>query len=327
MVSSEVATRRDLTLMHQAARLYYVDELGQAAVAERLNVSRPTVSRLLSEARRIGLVRITVHAPDTLTNDPDLERLADALGIDRIWPAPFTGHDLGTTLAGPVVEALREAALTAGDVLLVSSGRTVHELSLVELPATPGIVIGPTVGGMSEPEAWYQSNEITRAVAERMRGRPHFLFAQAMPSVAMRASLNQDPDFQQVTGLWDRAKVALVGVGAPPLSRDSISTSVPLGDQGLHASVGDVCMNFYGPDGTPIDFPGSDRMVRISPDQLRAIPQTIAVAVGAQKVNSIIAAARARLYNRLVTDTTTVAHLLKALEHPDPPPEPTARHD
>ena len=54
-------SRRDLGLMHRAARLYYLDELNQAAIAERLSVSRPTVSRLLSEARRIGLVRITVH--------------------------------------------------------------------------------------------------------------------------------------------------------------------------------------------------------------------------------------------------------------------------
>ena len=35
-------TRRDLALMHRAARLYYLDELNQAGIAERLAVSRPT---------------------------------------------------------------------------------------------------------------------------------------------------------------------------------------------------------------------------------------------------------------------------------------------
>lgn len=63
---------RDLGLMHRAARLYYVDELNQAAIAERLTVSRPTVSRLLAEARRVGIVQITVHDPDSLhTGDDD----------------------------------------------------------------------------------------------------------------------------------------------------------------------------------------------------------------------------------------------------------------
>lgn len=305
---------RDLGLMHRAARLYYLDELNQAEIAERLSVSRPTVSRLLSEARRIGLVRITVHDPETLTAGGDLERLAPALGLDRVWLAPFRGRDPAGTLAEPVGEALREAGLSAGDVLLVSSGRTVHELSHTTLPAVPGLAIGPTVGGVSEPEAWHQTNEITRAVAERMRGRPHFLFAQAMPSEAMSATLTDDPDFRRVTGMWDRAQAALVGIGAPPATRDSISTSVPLDDDGLRTAAGDVCLNFFDPDGKEVEFPGCERMVRISPDQLRAIPRTIAVAAGEDKVPSIIGASRARLFNRLVTDVPTAERVLEALD-------------
>ena len=230
-----------------------------------------------------------------------------------MWAAPFSGHGVGPTLAGPLGRALQEAELDAGDVLLVSSGRTVHELSIVDLPAAPGIDIGPMVGGMSEAEAWYQTNEITRSIAERMRGRPQFLFAPAMPSEAMRAILDQDPDFQRVTALWDRAKVALVGIGAPPSSRDSIPTAVPLDDEGLRLAVGDVCMNFFDSAGTPIDFPGSDRMVRITLGQLRKIPWTIAVAVGAAKVTSIVAAAQAGLYKHLVTDAATIQHVLRSV--------------
>lgn len=308
-------TRRDLALMHRAARLYYLDELNQAGIAERLAVSRPTVSRLLAEARRIGIVRITVHDPDTLgTGGGEAERLAELLGIEKVWLAPFAATDLGPSLAEPVGEALREAGLEAGDVLLVSSGRTVWELSHEALPAVPGLEIVPTVGGVSEPEAWHQTNEITRAVAERMQGRPHFLFTQAMPSPAMRHTLAEDPEFQRVTGFWNRADAALVGVGAPPAGRDSISTSVPLDDEGLRAGAGDVCLNFYRADGDPIDFPGSERMVRIAPGQLHKVPRTIAVAVGPEKVPSIVGAARAGMFNRLVTDAPTAQALLVSLD-------------
>lgn len=306
-------TRRDLALMHRAARLYYLDELNQAAIAERLAVSRPTVSRLLAESRRIGIVRITVHDPDTLgTGGDEAERLAAELGIDRVWLAPYAATELGPALAEPVGEALREAELESGDVLLVSSGRTVWELSREALPAVPGCEIVPTVGGVAEPEAWHQTNEITRAVAERMQGRPHFLFTQAMPSPAMSATLVEDPEFQRVTGFWTRAAAALVGVGAPPAGRDSISTSVPLDDEGLRAGAGDVCLNFYRTDGGEIAFPGSDRMVRISPEQLHKVPRTIAVAVGTEKVPSIVGGARAGLFNRLVTDVPTAQAVLAA---------------
>ncbi|WP_227012720.1 sugar-binding domain-containing protein [Pseudonocardia sp. EC080610-09] len=231
-----------------------------------------------------------------------------------MWLAPFAATDLGPSLAEPVGEALREAGLGAGDLLLVSSGRTLWELSHESLPSVPGCEIVPTVGGVSEPEAWHQTNEITRAVAERMQGRPNFLFTQAMPSPAMRRTLVEDPEFQRVTGFWTRADAALVGIGAPPAGRDSISTSVPLDDEGLRAGVGDVCLNFYRADGDPIDFPGSERMVRISPDELRKVPRTIAVAVGAEKVPSIVGAARAGLYNRLVTDLPTARALLEVMD-------------
>ncbi len=307
-------SRRDLGLMHRAARLYYVDELNQAAIADRLTVSRPTVSRLLAEARRVGIVQITVHDPDSLhTGGDDAPRLAAALGLDRVWLAPRPATDLGQSLAEPVGEALREAGLRAGDVLLVSSGRTVWELSHTALPALVGCEIVPTVGGVAEPEAWHQTNEIVRSVAERGHGRPHFLVTQAMPSPAMSRTLAEDPEFRRVTGFWMRAQAALVGVGAPPAGRASISTSVPLDDEGLQDGVGDVCLNFYRADGRPSAFPGSDRMVRISPEQLRRVPRTIAVAVGEEKVPSIVGGARAGLFNRLVTDAPTAQALLDAL--------------
>lgn len=308
-------TGRDLGLMHQAARLYYLDDLNQAGIAAQLKVSRPTVSRLLAEARRIGLVQITVHDPTTVADDKRLDRLASALGIERVWLAPPRGQNITEALRDPVSQALHAVGLVPGDVLLVSSGRTVYELSRTALPSIPGIDIGPTVGGVAEPEAWHQTNEITRAVAERMRARPHFLFAQAMPSAAMRATLADDPDFQRVTGLWTAAKAALVGVGAPPVSRNSISTFIPLDDNSLRTAVGDVCLNFYDPSGAEIEFPGSERMVRISPDQLRRIPHTIAVATGDDKIQSVIAGARAGMFTQLVTDMPTAELVLAELEH------------
>ena len=55
---------------------------------------------------------------------------------------------------------------------------------------------------------------------------------------------------------------------------------------------------------------------RIAPDELRKVPRTIAVAVGAEKVPSIVGAARAGLYNRLVTDLPTALAILKAGDRP-----------
>ena len=47
------------------ARRYYLEEQKQSDIARELGISRPMVSRLLAEARELGVVEITVHDPET----------------------------------------------------------------------------------------------------------------------------------------------------------------------------------------------------------------------------------------------------------------------
>ena len=47
------------------ARRYYLEDQRQSDIARELGISRPMVSRLLAEARELGVVEITVHDPET----------------------------------------------------------------------------------------------------------------------------------------------------------------------------------------------------------------------------------------------------------------------
>jgi DNA-binding transcriptional regulator LsrR (DeoR family) len=171
------------------------------------------------------------------------------------------------------------------------------------------VLVAPTVGGNLEPEPWYQTNEITRQFASRVGGHPEFLHAPALPGPALHASLVHDPAITRVFDLWDRARCAVLGVGAPLTSGRSIPAFVPVGTGSLRDAVGDICSRFYDRDGEPVEFPGSDRLIATTFDRLRAIPVTIAVAHGREKVVSIRAGARARLFDRLVTDVSTAGLL------------------
>ncbi|OYN99563.1 sugar-binding transcriptional regulator [Enemella evansiae] len=307
------ASALNLEAAYRAARMYYLEDATQAQIAARLNVSRPTVSRLIAEARRAGLVRIEVVPPNATESSELADRLAESLGLQGVRLAPriragHAGHDLRPAVAA----VLEELAMTPGEVLLVASGETTYEVSQGPLPPLPGVLLAPTVGGVSEPEAHFQTNEITRAIAQRTGAIPRLLFAPAVPSPALYRTLLEDPDFRATTALWDRARVALVGVGAAPLARGSISAHVPLGSASIRSAAGDVCLNFVDHEGGPVEFEGSDRMIRISPEQLRRIDACIAVAAGENKVRSIRACARAGLFNRLITDVPTAEALLGA---------------
>jgi DNA-binding transcriptional regulator LsrR (DeoR family) len=200
--------------------------------------------------------------------------------------------------------------LAAGDVLLVSSGRTVYEASRAELPELPGTLLAPMIGGHDEAEAWYAPNEITRRIALKVGGSPTFLYAPALPGAELHGTLLQDPSARRVFGMWDAARCAIMGVGAPPLSRTSLPAFVRTDANTLGDAVGDVCSRFYDRAGHPLEWPGSERLMATPLDALRRIPACIGVAAGRDKVAAIAAGAAAGYFNQLVTDPETAQQLV-----------------
>lgn len=301
--------------LYQAAHMYYLEDANQARIAEAMDVSRPTVSRLLQEARRVGMVKIEVIHPSASVTDSLAVELAEALGLEKAYlaEADQSGR-LGAGLAPLVGEAIRDMELEPGDILLASSGRTIYELGSTTLPRLPGVIIVPTVGGQTEPEPWYQTNEIARSIAERTGARPAFLWTQALPSTEMFALLQQDPDFQRIQRLWGSAKGALLGIGAPPTTRSSISRFIPRDNDSLSRAAGDICLNFFDADGAEIHFPGSENMISTPPALLRSIPCSVGIAVGTDKARSIVGGANAKYFRRLVTDVRTAKAILEVLQ-------------
>ena len=52
-----------LRRLAHVARRYYLEDWKQSEIARELGVSRPLISRMLSEARELGVVKITVCQP------------------------------------------------------------------------------------------------------------------------------------------------------------------------------------------------------------------------------------------------------------------------
>ena len=300
-------------LVHAAAVLYYLEDATQAEIGQRLRTSRATVSRLLTEARRSGVVTITVSDPEPAAGEELAGRLADALSLTAVHLAPGPGTvALEIGLGSAVSAALLASDLGADDVVLLSSGRMLYATAGSHLPTLPGVRVAPTVGGLADPEPWYQTNEITRSFAARVGGHPVFLHAPALPGPAVHASLVADPSTDQVLRLWGSARCAVVGVGAPPSTRGAMPAFVHGVASFLTGAVGDICSRYFDASGAPVDFPGSERMIAITLEQLRAVESTIAVAMGPEKVTTVLVAARAGYFDRLVTDAATASLLLRA---------------
>lgn len=64
------------------ARRYYLEDQRQSDIAKELGVSRPLISRMLSEARELGVVEITIHEPGARMENL-LERLRSFCAIQN----------------------------------------------------------------------------------------------------------------------------------------------------------------------------------------------------------------------------------------------------
>lgn len=299
-------------LLYRAAHLYYLEDATQAEIAVLLGTSRPTISRLLAEARASGIVHIEVRDPAQVSTSELATELRRALGLRQAYVVPgSTGRQVGPVLAGGVSQALLAASLTAGEAMLVSSGATIHGIAQSPLPSLPGVLVAPTVGGVDEPGEYYQTNEITRTIAVKVHGTPVLLYAPLQPSETLFRVLLDDATTKRVTSLWSSAHVALLGIGAPPTARRSRPSVLARDDGALVSAVGDICARPFDGEGRPLPFPGSDRLVAMDLDDLARIPHSIGVAVGAEKVPAITAATRAGWVNTLVTDVPTARALVE----------------
>ena len=68
------------SLLVHVAQLYYQQNLNQSEISKIVGLSRPTVSRMLEEAREVGIVEIIVHDPIRKNHDLSA-RLRDQLGL------------------------------------------------------------------------------------------------------------------------------------------------------------------------------------------------------------------------------------------------------
>lgn len=76
-------------------------------------------------------------------------------------------------------------------------------------------------------------------------------------------------------------------------------------------AVGEICGRFYDRKGNECDSPWRDRVLSIDLDQIRRIPQVIAIVGGGDRSEAIAAAIKGGLLKTLVIDSQGAAALLQ----------------
>jgi deoxyribonucleoside regulator len=306
-------------LMAKVADLYYLRDLTQQEIADRLGLSRPTVSRLLQRARAEGVVRIEVNPPEESHHDLARE-LEERFGLREA--VVVTGRSESPTLTrralGQAGARYLDRCLKGREVVGVSWGTTLNEVVHHVRPRPLRTTVVPLVGGAGQVAPGVHANDLARRLAQAHGGEVHLLHAPAVvASPEVQEALCSDPGIRRALDLARRAQVALVGVGALVPSSTlvqsgyfSVRELAALRERG---AVGDVCTRPYTRDGLPVDEALQRRIVAVQFEDLRRIPTVVAVAGGLEKAEAILGLLRGDLVDVLVTDHLAARAVLRSL--------------
>ncbi|HEY9175305.1 MAG TPA: sugar-binding domain-containing protein [Verrucomicrobiae bacterium] len=308
-----------------AARLYYVDGLGQTEVAKFAKVSQAKVSRMLALARQRGIVRISVAEYEP--RDSSLEQrlcerfqLGAAAVIKTVARStPEEARRAVGHFGAPFVAAL----VPRGSVVAIAGGRTIQEL-VQALPEDKErrLTVVQAMGSIDYTVGPVDALELGRTLARRSGG--FFLTLNTPAFVPDKRTRDAFLAHEQIRGLWQRlrqAEVALVGIGSLDNSafvERGVLSATDLQDLKQRGAVGEICGRFFDAAGRECDSPWRDRVLSIDLERVRRIPQVIGVVAGADRAAALTAAMRGGLIKSLVLDVAGAQALLQ-----DDPPLPT----
>lgn len=303
-------------LMAKVADLYYLRDLTQQEIADRLGLSRPTVSRLLRRSRAAGIVRIEVVPPDAAHHTLERE-LEQRFGLREVIVVAGQGEAQTTQASlGRAAARFLERTVKRGTTIGVSWGTTLRAVvdHLRQKPLRPTVV--PLVGGVGQISPRIHANDVARAIADAFGGRVHLLHAPAIvASRRVQQALVRDSEIARVLALARRVTLALVGIGALVPSSTLVRSGYFSADDLLalrrRGAIGDICTRLFAYDGTPLDGELDRRILAVELRDLRRIPTVVAVAGSAAKAEAIRGALAGRLVDVLVTDHLAAREILR----------------
>lgn len=293
------------------ARRYYLEDQKQSDIARELGVSRPLVSRMLSEARELGIVEITIHEPGARAARL-LERLRQSTSL-RGGVLVEDGQDNDATNrslsqgAVRLLEQLDTRRLGMGWGYLI--GQLVSWLEENPRPNSAITDICPLVGNASIPARNYQSNENVRLMARQLGATPHFLYFPALPeSLEEKRLLCSSEGYRQIQQQWEAIDTALVNIGDYPSSPDFASL-VRYGSllQQQHAC-GRMLIYYFNEQGRVIQS-DQDFAIQIPIETLKRCPNIIGVC----SANTSVKALRGALRSGFLTHVVARSDLVRLL--------------
>ncbi|MCQ6268712.1 sugar-binding transcriptional regulator [Fictibacillus sp. WQ 8-8] len=300
----------------EAAKLYYLLDYNQNQIAAELGISRPTVSRLLQQAKTEGIVQIKIMDP---TNG--IEQLASELeekfNLKKAIVASIPQYEstsikkgLGEKAAEYLYEIVKD-----GDRIGVTWGTTLYNVACqLKQKFVKDVKVVQLKGGISHSETNTYHSEILDLFGKAFNTVPtHLPLPAIVDHVVVKQAMEADRHIKRILDMGKDANIALFTIG--PVKSESLLFQLGYFSEEdlkhIHSkAAGDICSRFIDEEGEILNASLNERTLGIDLKDLKQKEHSILVAGGQQKIDGIYGALKGGYANVLVTDQFTARFLL-----------------
>ena len=302
-----------------AAWLYYDEKLTQEQIAEKLNLSRVGVTRLLQKARQEGVVEFRMTKPLPLHYNLSWQ-LQKRYGLKEVIIAKTCDTEAETLDAVGAATAQYLAQIVFPECRLGIVGWS-KSLSYMVPYLKPSVGVKPAVvhelvgSFVGKANVYNVSMQVAQALETPIDIMP---VPAVVSSEAARAAILSEPAINRALRHARQCDIAFVGIGHVGHDWTMVMRGHLSQEEADYirskGAVGDVIGRYYDEYGRRVVTDLDERVISIDWDDILHIPHVVAVASGAHKVKPILGALRGGLCHCLITDTKTAQQVLES-EH------------
>ena len=306
-----------LNTLVQIAKLYYLHNMGQQAIADKLKISRSYVSKLLIEARELGVVEVKIR--DVVDTESAIEAsLREKFKLKKAIVVPVEVNEFDKKLEAVSIALSRYLYNIVGDydIIGVSWGVTLHVCAqkLAKKPLK-GVIVTQLYGGLTHVEKGVHASEIVTNFARAFGATPYFMPLPAIvDSEEMRDTIIKDRSVANVLDLALKSQIAVFSVGGfgmdSSLVRAGYFTEGKVEELQKKGVVGDACARLFNIEGEIVKNEFEKRTIGVPLDNLRRKKYSILVLADDNKAKGTYGILKGGYANVIVTDEITARAVL-----------------
>lgn len=299
------------------AHRFYVAGRSKLEIAEEFGISRFKVARILASAQENGLIKISFELPFPVDVEQS-ERLRTAYGLRRVLVLNRAQTKVERTELRRRVGVLAAQLLTeitvAGDVIGLSWARSVNAMAeaIRSLPKCPIVQLCGVQAGMDMRD---RSVETVGRVAAASGGDSYPIYGPlVLPDRRTTEILRNQPGIAETFEQFQHLTKAVVSIGAWQENESTVYDALsPAERESIRqrGAAAEIAARLFDADGNALSTGLAHHVLAIPHEQLRDVPEVIAVGYTTPKARAIDAVLRSGIVNTLITDAEAADLLLQ----------------